>query len=373
LSRTSRLAIASVVTAALLLAGGAVALRASATPRALAFVAGGRVAAAAPAPAPAAAPGGSVAAAAAPPATAPAALGTRAQPLSSPVSLEGPLAAAGFRLPTGSGVYAARITKEAGGLAYEDFQGGIGALGANFWPASSIKVLAAIGALEFVGQQGFTGSATVAFGNGPPRTIRSIYDAAVRISDNGAYDALVQIAGIDYLNKEFLTPARGFPTTVIQRSYTVGGALRSSPALTLTEGSKKVVIPARTGRADTDCPQSQCSNLFEMSESVRRLVLHNEIPQAERFRIASTDVIGLNSALLGAEGWFEPAVARVLGAGTSIYGKPGETPTRDCLDVTLVVGRDGRRYLLSATVPQRHGGCPALVNLAQAVLKYLAG
>ncbi len=355
------------VTALLVLAGGAVALRASATPRALAFVAGGRAAAAA------GAPGGSVAAASAPPVTAPATLGTRAQPLSGPVSLEGPLAAAGFRFPTGSGVYAARITEEAGGVAYEDFQGGIGALGTNFWPASSIKVLAAIGALEFVGQQGFTGAATVAFGNGAPRTIRSIYDAAIRISDNGAYDALVQIAGIDYLNKEFLTPARGFPTTVIQRSYTAGGHLRTSPVLTLTEGSRKVVIPARTGRTDTDCPQSQCSNLFEMSESVRRLVLHTEIPQAERFRVASTDVIGLNSALLGAEGWIEPAVARVLGAGARVYGKPGETPSRDCLDVTLVEGRDGRRYLLSATVPQRYGGCPALVNLAQAVLKYLAG
>lgn len=360
-----RLALASAVAALLIVAGGAVVVRSSANP--VAFVAGSRAEAAPPAPA------GSVTAAAAPPVTAPAALGPRALPLSTPASLDAALVAAGFRMPAGAGVYAARITKEAGGLAYEDFQGGIGALGTNFWPASSIKVLAAIGALEFVGQQGFTGAATVAFGNGAPRTIQSIYDAAVRISDNAAYDALVEIAGVDYLNREFLTPARGFPSTVIQRSYTVGGNLRTNPALTLVEGTRRVVIPARSGRVETACPQGQCSNLFEMSESVRRLVLHNEIPQAERFRIASTDVIGLNSALLGAEGWFEPAVGRVLGAGARIYGKPGETPTRDCLDVTLIEGRDGRRYLLSATVPQRAGGCPALVNLAQAALKFLTG
>jgi hypothetical protein len=195
----------------------------------------------------------------------------------------------------------------------------------------------------------------------------------VRLALASAITALLIVAaGVDYLNKEFLTPARGFPVTVIQRSYTVGGNLRVQPAMTLTEGSKRVVIPARSGRVDTDCAQGQCSNLFEMSESVRRLVLHNEIPNAERFRIASTDVIGLNSALLGAEGWFEPAVARVLGTGTRIYGKPGEVPSRDCLDVTLIETRNGARYLLSATVPSRQGGCPALVNLATQVLKYLS-
>jgi hypothetical protein len=355
-----RLALASAVTALLIVAGGVVAVRTSLGPRTLAFIGGGgRVA------------GAEVPAAAATPPTAAAVLGPRALPLSSPTSLEATLAAAGYRLPPGAGVYAAKVTKEAGGLAYEDYQAGVGALGANFWPASSIKVLAAVAALEYVGQQGFTGSATVAFGNGAPRTIRSIYDAAIRISDNAAYDLLVELAGLDYLNGTFLTPARGFPVTVIQRSYTIGGNLRVNPAITLTEGGRTVVIPARTGRVDASCPQGQCSNLFEMSESVRRLVLHNEIPVAERFNLAAGDVAGLNSALLGAEGWFEPAVARVLGSGARIYGKPGQVPGRDCLDVVLVE-RNNQRILLSATVPEPQGGCPALVTLAQNVLKVLA-
>ncbi len=355
-----RLALASAVTALLIVAGGVVAVRTSLGPRTLAFIGGaGRVA------------GAEVSAAAATPPTAAAVLGPRALPLSNPTSLEATLAAAGYRLPPGAGVYAAKVTKEAGGLAYEDYQAGVGALGSNFWPASSIKVLAAIAALEYVGQQGFTGAATVAFGNGAPRTIRSIYDDAIRISDNAAYDLLVEVAGLDYLNGTFLTPARGFPVTVIQRSYTIGGNLRVNPAITLTEGGRKVVIPARTGRVDASCPQGQCSNLFEMSESVRRLVLHNEIPAAERFKLAPADVAGLNSALLGAEGWFEPAVARVLGSGARIYGKPGQVPGRDCLDVVLIE-RNNQRILLSATVPESQGGCPALVTLAQNVLRALA-
>lgn len=353
----ARRALAGAVAVLLLVAAGAVVERSAAAAAAPAFVAGSRA--------------GAGEAALAAPVTAPASLGARALALSSPAPLDAALAAAGYRFPAGAGVYAARVTKEAGGLAYDDFQSGVGALSTSFWPASSIKVLAAVGALEFVGERGFTGAATVAFGGGPPRTIQSIYDEAIRLSDNSAYDDLVQIAGVDYLNREFLTPARGFPKTVIQRSYTVGGNLRVSPAMTLTEGTRRMVVPARTGRVDPDCPKGQCSNLFEMSESVRRLVLDGEIPQSERFRIASTDVVALNRALLGAEGWFDPAVSRVVGAAARVYSKPGQVPSRDCLDVSLIERSDGARYLLSAIVPQDQGGCPALVTLAENVLRFL--
>ena len=355
-----QLALASAMTALLTVAGTTVAVRASVAPGALAFIAGGRVATAAAKAAPAPAP-----------AAAPASLGTRSRPLSDPVSMDAALAAAGYKFPPGAGVYAAKITKESGGLAYDDFQGGVGAVTTNFWPASSIKVFAAVGALEFVGQQGFTGAATVAFGGGSPRTIKSIYDAAIRISSNADYDLLVEIAGVDWLNQELLSPSRGLPSTVIQRSYTVGGNLRVTPAMTIAEGGRTVTVPARNGKVYSECPQGQCSNLYEMSESVRRVVLHNEIPTSERFKLAPADVTGLTSALLGAEGWFEPAVAKVVGTGARIYGKPGEVPGRDCLDVTLIDNGKGPRILLSATVPERQGGCPALVNLATAALKLL--
>ncbi len=358
----AQLAIASALTAMLIVAGAVVAVRTSAAPQTLAFIAGGRVAGGS-----AAAGNAEVTATRSPLAS----VGARAKPFSNPRSIDAALAATGYRFPPGASVYAAKVTREAGGLAYEDFEGGGGALERDFWPASSIKVLAALGALEFVGQQGFTGAATVSFGNGAPRTLRSIYDAAIRISSNSDYDLLVEIAGVDWLNEQFLSPARGFPVTVIQRSYTVGGNLRSTPAITLAEGTRTAVIPARNGKVDTDCPKGQCSDLFEMSESVRRVVLHNEIPEGERFKLAPADVTGVTSALLGAEGWFEPAVARVLGTGARIYGKPGQVPGRDCLDVTLIEGRNGQRLLLSATMPERQGGCPALVTLATNVLQFL--
>jgi hypothetical protein len=291
--------------------------------------------------------------------------------LSTPINIDSALAATGYKFPPGSGVYAVKISKESGFLAYDDFEGGIGAQSTSFWPASSIKLLAAVGALEYVGQQGFTGAATVSFPGSAPQTIRSIYDAAIRISDNGSYDLLVEIAGTDWLNHVFLTPARGFSKTVIQKSYTDVGNLQATPAMTLSEGGRTVTIPARRSAVDTDCPQVQCSDLYEMSESVRRVVLNNEIPAAERFKLAPADVTGLTGSLLAAEGWFEPAVAGVMGASARIYGKPGEVSSRDCLDVALIDNNKGQRLLLSATVPEAQGGCDALVTLATAVLKYL--
>lgn len=339
------------VTALLLAAGATVAVRTSAGSEALAFV-GGRASAAGAAP------------------VAPAAPPSPPGPLSNPKSLDALLAASGYPVPAGANVYAAKVTRTDRGLSYDDYQAGGGALAQGFWPASSIKVLAAVGALEFVGRLGFTGAATVTFaGSTDSSTIAAVYDAAIRESSNADYDTLVDIAGVDWLNQQFLTPARGFPATVIQRSY-AGGDLYDTPAMTLSEGGRTVTVPARTGSVDTSCAQGNCSDLFEMSESIRRVVLNDEIPQAERFHIAPADVSGISGSLLAADGWFAPAVIRVLGSGARIYSKPGYVPDRDCMDVTLIDAK-GQRLLLAATVPEASGGCAALVSLAAGVLRLL--
>jgi len=345
------------VTALVVLAAGVVTVRSTTGPSTLAFIAGGRaIAAGGGPPAPAAGP----------------AFGQ--SPLSNPTSLDATLAAAGMPIPPGAHVYAAKIGRSVRGPSYDDYVAGGGALAMDFWPASSIKLLVALGALEYVGKLGYTGAATVTFaGSAETTTIRALYDAAIRESSNAAYDRLVEIAGVDWLNRDFLSPSRGFPATVIQRSYTGGGDLLSSPAMTLAEGSRRATVPARSSGIVRECPDGNCSNLFEMSESVRRVVLHDEIPVGERFPIARADVAGLAEALLGAEGWFEPVITRVLGPGVRIYSKPGDAPGRDCMDVTLIEARAGQRFLLSATVPAEQGFCDALVNLAAAVLRILNG
>jgi hypothetical protein len=299
-------------------------------------------------------------------------LGPLSEPPSRPVALDAQLAARGYQLPEGANAYAVRIVDGVNGRTYEQYQAGGGALAENFWPASSIKVLAALGALDFVRSLGFTGAADVTFGTDTESaTIRSIYEAAIRDSSNYDYDLLVRIAGEDRLNSVFLTAANGFPVTSITRSY-AGGDVDDSPPMVLHEGDKRTYVPAREADLAPECQAGNCSNLFEMAESVRRIVLDDELPAEQRFDLDPADVKDLTQALLDADGFFPPAVTAVFGDGARIYDKPGDAADLDCLDVALIETADGRRYELAATVPHSSGGCDALVELATDVLRILS-
>ncbi|MDQ4070294.1 MAG: hypothetical protein M3203_12620, partial [Actinomycetota bacterium] len=286
--------------------------------------------------------------------------------------LDSDLAAAGYEVPEGANVYAVRVLEGPEGRVYQQYQAGGGPLAANFWPASSIKVLAALGALDFAHSLGFSGEATVIFDDGTPsRTLRSIYEPAIRDSSNYDYDLLVRIAGVDRLNEQFLTARNGFPATSITRSY-AGTELSESPAMILEEGDRRTYVPARTASSEPECLEGNCSNLFEMTESVRRIVMSEQLPPDQRFDLDPSDISALSAALMAAEGWFPGAVQGTLGSGARIWSKPGNAADRDCLDVALVESRTGKRFLLAASVPHHSGGCESLDRLATGVLELLA-
>lgn len=293
-------------------------------------------------------------------------------PPSRPLSLDADLAETGYALPEGANVYAVRVVEGPEGRVYQQFQAGGGPLVADFWPASSIKVLAALGALDFARSIGFSGEATIRFDDGSPsRTLRSIYEPAIRDSSNHDYDLLVRIAGVDRLNEEFLTARNGFPVTALYRSY--GGVeLNESPAMIFEEGDLRAYVPARSATREPECPTGNCSNLFEMTESVRRIVMSDELPPDQRFDLEPSDIKALGEALREAEGFFPEAVAGALGTGARIWSKPGDALEHECLDVALVRSGEGQRFLLGASVPHASGGCEALGRLARGVLELLA-
>lgn len=303
----------------------------------------------------------------------PASLGPLSGPPSRPVSMDADLEEAGYAVPEDANVYAVRVLEGPRGRVYEQFEAGGGALAVDFWPASSIKVLAALGALDFAHSLGFTGAAMVAFDDGlPSQSLRSIYEPAIRDSSNYDYDLLVRIAGLDRLNEEFLTAGNGFPVTSISRSY--GGlAFDESPAMILEEGGRRTYVPVRKAEREPECTTGNCSNLFEMAESVRRIVLHDQIPPEQRFDLDPADVKALAGALLKAEGFFPVAVSRALGSGAKIWSKPGDAADLDCLDVAFIESRTGRRFLVAASVPHSSGGCEALSRLGRGVLDLLSG
>lgn len=306
-------------------------------------------------------------------ASAEAGLGPLSRPPSPPVELEPMLKAKGYEIPENANVYAVRVMEGPEGRIYEQYQAGGGALSVDFWPASSIKVLAALGALDFARSLGYSGSATVTFDDdgGPSRTLRSIYEPAIRESSNYEYDLLVRIAGRDRLNEEFLTAGNGFPVTSISRSYS-GLEFDESPAMILEEGDRRTYVPVRTAEGDPECDAGNCSNLFEMTESVRRIVLNDQIPPEQRFDLDPADLQAMSGALLQAEGFLSGAATGALGAGARVWSKPGDADGLDCLDVAFVESKEGKRFLVAVTVPHSSGGCEALSRLARGVLELLS-
>jgi hypothetical protein len=301
------------------------------------------------------------------PAPPPAATAAVADEVDGP-TLEAALADAGVDLPEGASVYAVRIDETGAGTAYE---AGEGAGYAGFWPASSVKLLAAVGALEYLADLGFTGEARVTM-DGETFTVADVYEQAIADSSNEAYDQLVRIAGVDWLNERFLTAANGFGDTVIQRSYT-GWGVDVSRTMTVVEDGRRLTVPARRASGSYGCEDDgNCSTLLDLTESVRRVTLDAELPDEERFDIAPADVAGLADALLASEGFVEPAVSGVLGDQAHVYNKPGYVPGDECVDVAMVSQEAaGERYLLAVETPEDGWMCPGLVEIAIATLEFL--
>jgi hypothetical protein len=277
------------------------------------------------------------------------------------------LAAEGVSVPEGANLFAARIVDGGPSPAYALYEAGGGAFSTAFYPASAIKVLAAVGALELAHASGFTGEALV----DGVYALWEYYDGAIRYSSNADYDTLVRIAGLDWLNERFL-PSRGYHATRIQEAYAGGEGVAESPAVELTEGGRELLVPERHGLDDYGCGAANCSTLFELADSVRRVVLHDELPPEERFAIAPADVAGLQDALLGAESWIGRGVEAALGPDATVYSKPGWTTGYDCVDVGLVVDEaTSRRYLVGVSAPD-DGECGMLATIAADVLTVLA-
>jgi hypothetical protein len=281
---------------------------------------------------------------------------------------------AGYALPAGAEVFAARIVPGPGFPAYVFYEAGGGGFSQDYWPASTIKLLAALGALHRVRELGFTGAAHVRFDSGFEDDLSAIYDRAIRVSSNIDYDRTVRIAGFDWLNTTFLDAAYGFETTVIQRSY-AGVGVRDVPGYTLTEGDRSEYAPATNGTGDYGCgSDGNCAELFELTEAVRRVVLDSEIDASERFDLDPADIARVSDALCGATpSFFAAGAERALGRAPTICHKPGWVPYNDCLDHG-VIDAGGARYLLAASTPETRGrtDCLDLAGVAEAVLGALS-
>jgi hypothetical protein len=181
----------------------------------------------------------------------------------------------------------------------------------DWWPASTVKLFAAVAALETTHRLGFgpRTQVTYEYPEGPVtlRLDRIVKDALIP-SNNLAYDRLIEITGFDALHRGFFSKRNGFVNTVLLRAYggrikdpvTQRGVNLNSPPITLSFGKKQKQLPERDGKPSKklECPeQGNCTTLCELAETLRRVMLHDELPENERFDLGPAELELLHSAL----------------------------------------------------------------------------
>jgi hypothetical protein len=182
----------------------------------------------------------------------------------------------------------------------------------DWWPASSIKLYAAIAALEKSRSLGFSPRATLTYHyeSTEEATYRArlaeIVRHAIVSSNNLAFDRLVELVGMDSINREFFTAENGLARTVFLRAYggrnrhpDTGYAInRHSPPITIELGRRVREIPARDGTGAYDCPeQGNCTTLRELSGAMYRVMLHEHLPPDRRFDLDEPELSLLRRVL----------------------------------------------------------------------------
>lgn len=179
----------------------------------------------------------------------------------------------------------------------------------DFWPASTIKMYTATAALVLLNELNLSIDATATFyreTNGRwvediTMSFRELIHRTFNCSSNETYTLLLRLAGLDWLNSEFLTPEKGFERTALMRDYVTADArpyaytLSEAQRIVINEGEQEFIREHRwSGRSYADergCTTynisgtGNCTSPRDMAEHLRRLILHEELPIEERFSI----------------------------------------------------------------------------------------
>ena len=178
----------------------------------------------------------------------------------------------------------------------------------DFWPASTIKLPAAIAAVELLNEQKLDLDDSLTFQHqekdgrwitDAARTPREMISEVFRRSSNEDYTLLLRLTGIDWLHERFFTAERGFPKTALMRGYNAArpwAYLREEPqrvvhpSVTLTHQWKGRFYAAERGCTIIDSKTGNMTTTRELCDTLRRVMFHDQIEPAERFRLTSEQV-----------------------------------------------------------------------------------
>ena len=235
----------------------------------------------------------------------------------------------------------------------------------KYWPASTVKLAAAVMALLKLSEYGTGSQATVSFTDLEghyENTVEKLCREAIIPSNNTAYNRLMEIAGFDEINDHYLRDVFHFPKMVLQRRYVrhhPEDSLRDSPEIQFTDGTKSGTIPERhsSGKMRPECPrESNCTTLAELAEVIFRVVLHEELPKSRQLALAQPEIDMLRDALHKAPSCIGDGVTAAMGPNMIVYNKGGKVIGDDRLEVAVVSTPNKKeRYLVALSMPYYEG------------------
>jgi hypothetical protein len=181
----------------------------------------------------------------------------------------------------------------------------------DFWPCSTIKIYTVVAAVELLNEKGFPLEGTTAAFEHREADGRWVLDCArgaremisevFRRSSNEDYTLLLRMSGIDRINTRFLTPERGFPHSALMRGYVVDRPwvykTREPQRITLRSTDGKTESYEHTwsghsyaedrGEAIFDKQTGNLTSPRELAECLRRILFHEQLPEAERYHLTA--------------------------------------------------------------------------------------
>ncbi len=194
----------------------------------------------------------------------------------------------------------------------------------DFWPASCVKLYTAVAVLELLTELGAPLDCAAAFEHQAAdggwvldcaRTVREMLSEVFRRSSNEDYTLLLRLVGIDRINTRFLVPEKGFPHSALMRGY-----VSERPWCYRREERQRVTLywagaPPRViehlwsgrfyaeerGCSVIDARTGNVTSPRELAECLRRVLFHERLPEAERYRLTAEQLEALRAG--GGEGW----------------------------------------------------------------------
>lgn len=213
--------------------------------------------------------------------------------------------------------------------------GGAGADVRGWNPASTVKLYSAVSALQRVEANGFTRAARVEFqGHRRPyrTTVGALVEEALVASDNIAHNRLVQLAGFNTLNRLFFSADNGFARSAILRAYQTrtwmgmgeAASFQEPPTIVLREAQKKQTLRPESSNFLPPCGGAVCTSLRDLSESLTRLMLGEQLPEGVGYHLSDASRRWLQGILSTRRARGEEVVARLR----SEFAKVGREKVR---------------------------------------------